>query len=70
MLCLKFLDDLWSSHLTEMEELRQSVGLRAYAQREPLVEYQNESYRMFGDFMIRWKTSLANSIFRVKINIG
>lgn len=70
MLCLKFLDDLWSSHLTEMEELRQSVGLRAYAQREPLTEYQNESYRMFSDFMIRWKTSLANSIFRVKINIG
>lgn len=70
MLCLRFLDDLWSSHLTEMEELRQSVGLRAYAQREPLVEYQNESYRMFSDFMIRWKTSLANSIFRAKINIG
>lgn len=70
MLCLRFLDDLWSGHLTEMEELRQSVGLRAYAQREPLVEYQNESYRMFSDFMIRWKTSLANSIFRVKINIG
>jgi preprotein translocase subunit SecA len=70
MLCLKFLDDLWSRHLTEMEELRQSVGLRAYAQREPLVEYQNEGYRMFSDFMIRWKSSLANSIFRVKININ
>ncbi len=69
-LCLRSLDDLWSRHLTEMEELRQSVGLRAYAQREPLVEYQNESYRMFGDFMIRWKSGIASSIFRVKINIG
>lgn len=69
-LCLRFLDDLWSRHLTEMEELRQSVGLRAYAQREPLVEYQNEGYRMFSDFMIRWKSSLANSVFRVKINIS
>ncbi len=69
-LCLRFLDDLWSSHLTEMEELRQSVGLRAYAQREPLVEYQNESYRMFRDFMIRWRSSLAQAIFRAKLNVG
>jgi len=68
-LALRFLDDLWSSHLTEMDELRQSVGLRAYAQREPLVEYQNESYRIFGDFMVRWRSSLASAIFRAQINI-
>ena len=46
---LRVVDDKWTDHIDAMDQLRQSVGLRAYGQNNPLVEYQTEGYRMFED---------------------
>ena len=68
LIFLRFLDDLWSQHLSSMDYLREAVGLRAYAQRDPLVEYQDEGYRMFQDFMLKWKSAVARSILKIRFN--
>ncbi len=47
MLMLKVVDDLWVRHLTALDELREGIGLRAYAQRAPLIEYKREAFDMF-----------------------
>src|SRR5581483_3431495 len=44
---LHVIDRLWIDHLTAMDELREGIGLRAYGQRDPLVEYKNEAYNQF-----------------------
>lgn len=46
---LRVVDDKWTDHIDAMDQLRQAVGLRAYGQNNPLVEYQTEGYRMFED---------------------
>ena len=48
---LGMLDILWMNHLENMEALRESVGMRAYGQHDPLVEYRRESHIMFKDMM-------------------
>ncbi|HTO04934.1 MAG TPA: preprotein translocase subunit SecA, partial [Opitutus sp.] len=45
------IDHHWQEHLTEMEDLRKSIGLRSYGQKDPLVEYKSEAYRFFEEFM-------------------
>ncbi|MEK7629344.1 MAG: preprotein translocase subunit SecA [Patescibacteria group bacterium] len=62
---LRTLDELWMDHLDEMEHLRDSVGLRAYGQRDPLVEYKTEGHRMFKDFVSNMENQVAGLIFKV-----
>ena len=45
------IDHHWQEHLTEMEELRRSIGLRSYGQKDPLVEYKGEAYKYFEELM-------------------
>ena len=47
-----------------MDSLRESIGLRAYGQRDPLVEYKREAYNLFMDLMERIYEEIANSLFR------
>ncbi|HMA34913.1 MAG TPA: hypothetical protein VKY74_10590, partial [Chloroflexia bacterium] len=46
---LHVIDQLWTRHLTTMEGLRQSIGLQAYAQKDPLVEYRRNAYELFDE---------------------
>ncbi|MDT2751080.1 preprotein translocase subunit SecA [Enterococcus thailandicus] len=48
---LRVVDSKWTDHIDAMDQLRQSIGLRAYGQNNPLVEYQTEGYKMFGDMV-------------------
>ena len=48
---LHFIDQKWMEHLRGMDELREGIGLRAYAQKEPLLEYKFEAYQMFQGMM-------------------
>lgn len=48
-ICLRAIDVLWVEHLKNLEDLRESIGLRGYGQREPIVEYKQEAYRLFAD---------------------
>lgn len=48
---LRVVDNNWSEHIDQLDQMRQSVGLRGYAQNNPIVEYQEESYKMFNDMI-------------------
>ncbi len=67
---LRSIDTLWMDHLDEMEHLRDSVRLRAYGQRDPLVEYKNEGSRLFRDLQGAIRTQVANAIFKVSAPPG
>ena len=64
---LKTLDTLWMSHLEEMDALRDSVRLRAYGQRDPLVEYKSEGHRMFQRLVSTIESNIVNMILRVSL---
>ena len=61
---LNAVDTQWQEYLRNMDTLRQGVGLRAYGQRDPLVEYKNEAYTLFADLMDRIKGEITGRIFR------
>lgn len=58
-MALQVIDTLWMDHLDQMEHMRNSVNLRAYGQRDPLVEYKKEGLRMFRDMEARLKHDLV-----------
>ena len=64
---LKILDGLWMEHLENMESLRDSVRLRAYGQRDPLVEYKGEGHKMFKKLLETIESNIAQTILRVKL---
>ncbi|MEK7579980.1 MAG: preprotein translocase subunit SecA [Patescibacteria group bacterium] len=64
---LRVIDELWVDHLEAMDYLRNSVNLRAYGQRDPLVEYRIEGQRMFDQLLNSIKFQIANLIFRAGI---
>ncbi|GBD33911.1 Protein translocase subunit SecA [bacterium HR34] len=63
---LRILDILWADHLENMEYLRQSVNLRAYGQKDPLVEYKTEGHRMFKDFFDVFENYFAQTVIKVE----
>ena len=64
---LETLDSAWREHLTSMDELRRGIGLRAIGQKDPLIEYQFESYNLFTEMMDRVKDTFTEQIFRVRV---
>ena len=62
---LRTLDFLWMDHLENMEYLRDSVRLRAYGQKDPLIEYKNEGHRMFKTLLSEIETNIADTILKV-----
>ena len=67
IISLRTLDMLWMEHLESMEHLRDSVRLRAYGQRDPLVEYKNEGHKMFRQLLSMLESSIAQTIFKVSL---
>ena len=61
---LNAIDKLWQEHLYHMDSLRNSIGLRAYGQRDPLIEYKAEAFTMFEDLMVHIKSEICHNIFR------
>ncbi len=61
---LSAIDKLWQEHLYNMDSLRNSIGLRAYGQRDPLIEYKAEAFKMFDELMVNIKTEVCHNIFR------
>jgi len=66
---LSVLDRKWREHLYEMDYLREGVGLRAYGQRDPLVEYQREGYDMFGAMMEGIKEESVGNLFNLQVQV-
>ncbi|WP_438481559.1 preprotein translocase subunit SecA [Oleiharenicola lentus] len=65
---IKAIDQHWQEHLTEMEELRRSIGLRSYGQKDPLSEYKGEAFRFFEELMNNVRLQICTSLFRSATN--
>ena len=64
---LSVIDRKWRDHLYEMDYLKEGIGLRAMAQRDPLVEYQREGYGMFSDMMAGIREEAVQFLFNIEI---
>ncbi|HJT64095.1 MAG TPA: preprotein translocase subunit SecA, partial [Candidatus Limnocylindria bacterium] len=64
---LRVIDGLWVEHLTAVDDMRRSVGLRAYSQRDPLNEFKVEAFRMFDELKVMIRRDVARTIFRVTV---
>jgi len=64
---LQLLDQVWKEHLLALDHLRQGIGLRAYAQRDPLNEYKHEAFEMFEGMLGRLRTAVTASLLHLQI---
>jgi preprotein translocase subunit SecA len=65
---LRIIDTLWVRHLTALDDLRHGIGLRAYGQRDPLVEYKVEAARMFDELQRAIQHDVSHTIYHVTVN--
>ena len=64
---LRTIDSLWVEHLTELDDMRRGIGLRGYAQQDPLNEFRREAFRMYEELRGLIRHGVASSIFRVTV---
>ena len=67
VIILRMVDTKWTNHLDNMDELRQGIGLRAYGQKDPLVEYKLEAFDMFTQMVEEIKADVVRYLFRVQV---
>jgi preprotein translocase subunit SecA len=64
---LQTVDNLWKDHLFSMDHLKEGIGLRGYAQQNPLIVYKKEGFEMFNDMISRVKDETLGILFRIQI---
>ena len=67
VIMLQSIDYHWKDHLLGIDQLKEGIGLRGYAQRDPLIEYQKEAYQMFLDMLDRIKKDTVEKLFAIQI---
>jgi preprotein translocase subunit SecA len=67
MVMLSVIDGIWKEHLLSMDHLKEGIGLRGYAQQDPLVAYKRESYDMFEAMMLKFQEDTVRFLFRMQI---
>lgn len=67
MLLLQILDQAWKQHLYELDQIQKSINLRAYGQKDPLIEYQKESFYLYQAMMNRVRDLFVEYIFRLQL---
>jgi preprotein translocase subunit SecA len=67
MIMLSVVDSLWKDHLYSMDGLKEGVHLRAYGQKDPLIEYRREGFAMFEDLIHRIKEGIVDHLFKVQL---
>jgi preprotein translocase subunit SecA len=70
MIMLQVVDNLWKDHLLGMDHLKDGVGLRGYAQKNPLTEYKKEGFEMFSSMMHQIREGVTEYLFKVQIEEG
>jgi preprotein translocase subunit SecA len=65
---LRTIDSLWVEHLTELDDMRRGIGLRGYAQQDPLNEFRREAFRLYEELRGLIRHQVASTIFRVSVN--
>ena len=66
---LRILDTHWMEHVDSLKHLREAVSLAGYGQRDPLIEYKNQAFRLFEELMARLDHDTLSALFHVKINV-
>ena len=66
-ICLQVLDHYWREHLVMLDHLRQVIGWRGYAQRDPLNEYKSEAFELFNSLINRWHEVTTQQLMRVEV---
>ncbi len=69
MVLLQMIDSAWKDNLYELDQLKKGIGYRAYAQKDPKIEYQKESYNLFANMMARIRETTIEYVFRVQVNV-
>ncbi|HET7471792.1 MAG TPA: SEC-C metal-binding domain-containing protein, partial [Candidatus Limnocylindrales bacterium] len=64
---LRTIDSLWVEHLTEVDDMRRGIGLRGYAQQDPLNEFRREAFQLYGELRDLIRHQVASTIFRVTV---
>ena len=67
MVLLQITDNKWMEHLSAMDDLREGIGLRAYGQRDPLLEYRFEAFEMFQEMVASIQEECVRMLFRVRL---
>jgi preprotein translocase subunit SecA len=67
MIMLQILDSQWKDHLLSMDHLKEGIGLRGYGQKDPLVEYKKESFKLFQDMMARFEEETIKFLFYLQV---
>ncbi|NLY10221.1 MAG: preprotein translocase subunit SecA [Firmicutes bacterium] len=67
LILLQLIDNKWMEHLRNMDDLREGIGLRAYGQHDPLMEYRFESYEMFKEMVMSIQEECVRLLFRVRL---
>ena len=67
LVLLRTIDSLWVEHLTEVDDMRRGIGLRGYAQQDPLNEFRREAFRLYEELRGLIRHQVASSIFRVTV---
>ena len=68
VIMLQTVDNLWKDHLLSMDHLKEGIGLRGYAQQNPLMVYKKEGFELFQDMISRVKEEIVNIMFRIQIS--
>jgi preprotein translocase subunit SecA len=67
MILLQVIDTQWKDHLLNIDHLKEGIGLRGYAQKDPLVEYKKEAFDLFGDMSDRIKSEVLMRLFKIQV---
>jgi preprotein translocase subunit SecA len=70
LVLIRTIDSLWVEHLTELDDMRRGIGLRGYAQQDPLNEFRREAFRLYEELRGLIRHGVASSIFRVTVTRG
>ncbi len=66
---LQLLDQIWKDHLLSLDHLRQAIGLRAYGQRDPLIEYKTEAFALFEEMLARLRETVTGVLSHLELRI-
>ena len=69
MVLLQMIDVAWKDNLYELDQLKKGIGYRAYAQKDPKIEYQKESFILFDNMMKRIRETTIEYVFKVQVNV-
>ena len=67
MVLLKVIDNKWMAHLDDMDALREGIGLQAYGQRDPVVEYKMQGYEMYESMMASIQEETIRILFHIRV---